>query len=560
MGNILVEKVQGTESDDIAVLMLGYEGQMLEMLRTQNPGLARRFPMQYAFNFEDYSEAELLDIFLAACKRKNVFCPMDVSELVIRQLAMQKSQANFGNAGAVDLILKSAMAKATKRPMSNNRIELILEDVESEQVRRKENKGSEDDPLRMLDSLYRVDNIKDELRRIRNTIQVAEEEGNGIPAIGHFVFRGSPGTGKTTVARVMAKILYQMGMIATDKLVETSGLNMTGEYVGQTKKQVEKQLGQARGGVLFIDEAYELGKGHFGEEAMTTLVAAMTDPTYAGMVIIIAGYPRDLDAMLNRNAGLMSRFTRFLDFQDWLTDDCLEFTMARSNLEEYRLPTETIESLRKTFSVLRSLPGFGNGRDVMRMWKQVLECRAQRVVGNPELEPVITVEDAEAAGRSVLAERRPPTSELLSRPLVVDAPVATMDDYFSPPTVGYNNNSSDQATSEPNEKKEDESASSDVSGSKIARDPNVSDQEWEELEQAKEAYEEMLRAAREYADLKKQEEAKRQLELFQAMQEKLRRISPCPMGFDWHKVGSGWRCAGGSHYVSDEQLQRQFTF
>ena len=96
--------------------------------------------------------------------------------------------------------------------------------------------------------------------------------------MGHFVFRGPPGTGKTTVARVCAQILHGLGIIGVKKVVETSGLYLQGQCLGQTKKCVEEKLGEAKGGILFIDEAYSLGEGYYGAEAMTTLVEAMTDP------------------------------------------------------------------------------------------------------------------------------------------------------------------------------------------------------------------------------------------------------------------------------------------
>lgn len=127
-----------------------------------------------------------------------------------------------------------------------------------------------------------MDNIRRKLEQMSNSLVVAKREGGKEPDVGHFIFCGPPGTGKTTVARVMAQILCGLELIATYTIVETSGLDLTGEYVGQTKEKVTDKMGQAKGGVLFIDEAYELGKGPFGNEAMTTLLAGMTDPNYKG--------------------------------------------------------------------------------------------------------------------------------------------------------------------------------------------------------------------------------------------------------------------------------------
>ncbi|KAG1712488.1 hypothetical protein DVH05_000232 [Phytophthora capsici] len=399
--DVLVEKVQGTENDDLAVLLIGYESEMLEMLRTQNPGLMRRFPPQYAFHFEDYTDHELLDILEWNCTKRSVTCPYEVAGALLKQLALQKTQPNFGNAGAVEQLLKSAMGKAMSRPMVNGMTVLTLEDIDGE------GRSEEDeDPIKLLDKLYRMEEIKEQLIQLRNEMIVAEREGSGLPKVGHFVFRGSPGTGKTTVARVMADILHGMGVLATTKLVETSGLELTAEYVGQTKEKMNQKLGEAKGGLMFIDEAYELGKGKFGEEAMTTLVAAMTNPSYAGMVIIIAGYPKDMDQMLDRNVGLKSRFTKFIDFPDWEAQDAVMFLSGKAETENFEVESEAVLSLQKTFVELKKLANFGNGRDAVRVWEELKRCRSQRVVKEPELEPTITEDDAENAGQAVIIARR----------------------------------------------------------------------------------------------------------------------------------------------------------
>lgn len=186
--DVLVEKVQGGPYDDIAVLLLGYEEPMLEMLRKQNPGLARRFPRDYAFVFEDYTLEELHLIYKGACRSYSIESTPEAAEVALKILKKQMTLPHFGNAGAVQNLLRNAMAKAAQRNEST--IKLIPSDFgESE-------KKEEKDPLSLLDELVNVDGIRNQLQTLKYELVVAEREGRECPDVGHFVFCGSPGTGK----------------------------------------------------------------------------------------------------------------------------------------------------------------------------------------------------------------------------------------------------------------------------------------------------------------------------------------------------------------------------
>ncbi len=397
--DVLVEKVQGSESDNIAVLLLGYEEPILKMIKNQNPGLARRFPREQAFIFEDYSDKELVAIMKGSCSKFNADASLDFQEHAIRVLVRQKQLSNFGNAATVNQLVVSAMQKAKLRYQgSSKKIRLELCDIEADA-------GSIADPLAELDSLYCMEENKAKIQKIKDSFVVADREGSAPPDLGHFVFRGSPGTGKTTVARAIARVLFNLKLLTVNKLVETSGLGLTGNFVGQTKTIVKDKLDEARGGVLFIDEAYELGKGSFGAEACTSIVAAMTDPQYKGMVIIIAGYSCDIDAMLDTNLGLKSRFTHFFEFKDWKKSDCVDFISGKARKENYNLSSPCIEALQSGFAGLISRPGWGNGRDVDKLWKSVLEHRASRVVTVSEDEKTIALDDIAAAMSAMLVAR-----------------------------------------------------------------------------------------------------------------------------------------------------------
>ncbi|KAI9318848.1 hypothetical protein DFJ73DRAFT_769718 [Zopfochytrium polystomum] len=405
--DVIVEKVQGTPSDDIAVLLLGYEKKMSEMLRKANPGLARRFAFDYAFRFEDYTDAQLLLIFNRKCRSQNLRFTSEVSKKALRVLSMQRAQANFGNAGAVDNLLKSALAKASARMSgtgeSATEITLVAEDIEGIDL-----DGSED-PLKLLDGLYMVDEIKRKLVELRNGIKVAKREGSRVPDIGHFVFR--------------------LGVLPTNRLKETTGLGLTGEFLGHTKKAVENQLGEARGGILFVDEvremfiksfpdishalvfqAYALCNDHFGSEAITSLVAAMTDPQYQHTVIIFAGYSREMDEMLDLNVGIKSRINHYLDFRDWSPDACAQCIFDNASKDNLALSSEqgVLDIVRDTCARLQRFPGWANGRDVVAFWKLACSRRATRIVDEPEVKRALTEDDFKLAAAEILKGREPP--------------------------------------------------------------------------------------------------------------------------------------------------------
>jgi hypothetical protein len=214
------------------------------------------------------------------------------------------------------------------------------------------------------DKLYNVSHIKSQILDLQAAASLAKKESKKFD-LGHFMFCGSPGmqcfalfpnlfinlsnrilfrvfrfsvslhaidlvgTGKTTVARVIAHILYELELISVrDRLVETSGTQLVGDYVGQTKTKVWEKMKEANGGVLFIDEAYMLAnqRASYADEAVASLIEGMTSNELKGLVIIIAGYRDQIEAMLDScNPGLKSRFTHLVEFKDWTADNCCEF-------------------------------------------------------------------------------------------------------------------------------------------------------------------------------------------------------------------------------------------
>ncbi|CAB9509012.1 NFX1-type zinc finger-containing protein 1 [Seminavis robusta] len=406
----LVEKVQGSAFDDIAVLLLGYEEPVMKMIKGQNPGLKRRFPVEHAFYFDDYNDDELLAILELNLKKQGVQATFGFREKALDVLQLQKGQSGFGNAGSVELIVKGATTKAAKRGTASPDLMLTEDDIENAGANRADKDAN---PLDKLDTLFKVDKIRAKLEEMQKSLIVAKREGSEKPELGHFVFRGSPGTGKTTLARVIADVLFSLELKPSNKLVEKSAQDLTADYVGQTTTKVKEALTEAKGGVLFVDEAYSLGEGPFGKDAVDTIVQAMTSEEFADVLIIIAGYPDEINDMLNTNVGLKSRFTNFFDFPNWEASDCITFFKKCLEKESFSADNDVLEKLEEGCMVLSALEGWGNGRDMMQLWKEAKSQRASRVFDKTDdFEKVIVVSDV-AVGVDAMIQGRIPGSTVL---------------------------------------------------------------------------------------------------------------------------------------------------
>ena len=245
-----------------------------------------------------------------------------VGKNATRLLSQQRNGTNFGNAGAVDTLLKAAHASAMKRDGKHDCLTLESQDLPDSGTERAEKDA---DPLKPLDKLFRMGTVKKKSLQMQKLWEVAKREADELLEVGHFVFEGSAGTGKTTVARTLARIPHGLGLISSNRIVEVSSLELTGEYIGQTKTNVAEKLREAKGGVLFIDEAYNFGVGSYGKEACDTLVGAMTSDECRDSIVSLAGCATEMNHMFQRNSGLRSRFANFISFEDWDSANCGEF-------------------------------------------------------------------------------------------------------------------------------------------------------------------------------------------------------------------------------------------
>ena len=373
---------------EIVVILAGYKKEMSDFLKA-NSGLSSRFNI--TMEFPDYTVNELIQIMDIQAQKKGFSIDNDaygkIEFILDREIHATKYS---GNGRMVRNILESAIREQTTRIAKVDKFdvpeELVLlraEDFAGEMPEEK----IEFDLEQELSKIIGLNNVKEFLRSLQATLRISQARNKlGITTNQtqtlHMVFSGNPGTGKTTIARIVGKLLHGMGILAKENYVETDRAGLVAGYVGQTAIKTKQVIESALDGVLFVDEAYSLSSdansNGFGKEAIDTLVKDMDDHRDR-LVVILAGYSEDMQNFLSVNPGLASRFPNNLEFPDYTVQELLEIISGMFNERHYALGNGAEEKLLSLFMKAQGQPHFGNGRYARNICEQSIRNQALRL-------------------------------------------------------------------------------------------------------------------------------------------------------------------------------------
>ncbi|RDB20814.1 NFX1-type zinc finger-containing protein 1 [Hypsizygus marmoreus] len=525
----MVAEVQSVPGEDRCVLLLGYKEQMEEMFQNVNPGLSRRFAIDNAFNFEDFSNSDLLKILNFKLKSQDLSASDAAKDVAIQVLDRARNRPNFGNAGEVENLLGQAKTRYQTRQKKEleKSFDIVFEPQDFDPDFDRDAHASTN-LTKLFEDVVGCEEVVKKLGDYQQLARALKHRGvidrDQIPT--NFVFKGPPGTGKTTVARKMGQVYYDMGFLSSKEVVECSASDLVGQYVGHTGKKTQQLLEKALGRVLFIDEAYRLSEGHFAKEAIDELVSLLTQEKFkAKIIVILAGYDKDMNKLMAVNSGLASRFPEQIHFKNMEPSRCLEVLhreLAKKNvlLPGLEDPSSSIYiQMASLISELSGLPSWGNARDMITCARNMIKLAFLEAANQPvEASITLSGEDAVKCIETMLAEQRERCANVPKK-FPSDffggmrEPVRTAD----PPAPPITRTAQPQVAKAPPppEVKVPEPTPTDPSDS---RDPGVSDAVWNALQACKKAEEERIRKDREDAeklrvDIQKQEEAARKQQI-----------------------------------------------
>ena len=423
-----LEQLMKRMEDDrgkFVVIAAGYRTEMENLFRI-NVGFRSRF--SYFLNIDDYTPDQLYQIMEVFAQEKKYHFASDAKELALKMITeiYNAREKDFANGRTIRQLFDKIVAKQAERlqnvdisTLSNEQLMTITVDdipYEAPQV------VNYTDCLAKLDGMVGLASVKKEISNLAAflNLQIRRGESNTFQGK-HYVFTGNPGTGKTTVARIMADVFRSLGILSRGRLIEADRSKLVAGYSGQTAIKTNQLIDSAMGGVLFIDEAYTLksnDQDSFGSEAIDTLLKRLEDDR-GKFICIVAGYTDNMHDFIDTNPGLKSRFTQTIHFEDYTPDELTQIFINLANGKKFTVDEETRNAIHRQFEqlYLRRDKNFGNAREARRIFDQAVEKQSQRLMAemnNPDFNSEdmyrITVADL-AVGQS---EQIRPLDEVLN--------------------------------------------------------------------------------------------------------------------------------------------------
>jgi SpoVK/Ycf46/Vps4 family AAA+-type ATPase len=388
-------KLMEDHREEVVVIVAGYTNDMRQFLAA-NPGLSSRFSR--TIEFADYSSAELVTIVEGLCRGHDYRLEFETRAALHTYFTDLPRDAAFGNGRTARKVFEEMLGRQAYRladdpaaghvaltrllpedlgPLPGSSVGAGAGRVDEERI---------EQLLGTLRGLVGLDEVKAEVSDMVDLLASARRrQAMGLPAPSvsrHLIFAGPPGTGKTTVARLYGSLLAALGVLAQGQVTEVARADLVGEYVGHTARRTTEAFDRARGGVLFIDEAYTLsssrGSGHdFGREAIDTLVKLMEDHRDE-VVVIAAGYEREMAGFLAANPGLSSRFSHRVRFADYTPDELVTIVNQHATDAGYECNGPAVAALRTHFAKMRRGESFGNGRYARQVLDASIAHHARR--------------------------------------------------------------------------------------------------------------------------------------------------------------------------------------
>ena len=393
--SVALKKLLNKRKDDLSIVITGSEEAVKKMI---NFCPTLEDAVYSVLHVPAYSSSELLDITKLIAKEKGLRLHQDAEKALLKKIDMEKNRMDFMNAITLERYIDQATIKMAERYFAtDSSSEATMAYIMAEDFEIELEDDSIEGLLKQLDSLTGLAAVKKQVRtRIESVTIATEAEKEGVAIKGgqgslHMLFTGNPGTGKTTVARIIGKIYQQLGILPRGNcLVECTRSDLVAEYLGQTAPKVRSKVKEAMGGVLFIDEAYSVCRDEhdsFGHEAVDELIKQIED-NKDNLLVILAGYKKEMAEFMKSNPGFNSRIRNTIEFEDYSLEEMVEIYKGMVKSSDMLLEESTDEAVTQMIDVMSKEPDFGNARGVRNVFedtKEVLNGRIFKMKSNGEV-------------------------------------------------------------------------------------------------------------------------------------------------------------------------------